>query len=84
MEESKKAKRGFASMDPEKRREIARLGGKAVPREKRSFAQNPDLASKAGRKGGQSVNPSNRTFARDPDLASVAGRKGARLKRSAK
>ncbi|HUZ67173.1 MAG TPA: KGG domain-containing protein, partial [Beijerinckiaceae bacterium] len=28
--------RGFASMDPEKQREIARKGGRSVPNEKRS------------------------------------------------
>jgi len=48
-----KAKRGFAAMSPEKRREIARLGGAAVPNEKRSFSQSHDLAAKAGRKGGE-------------------------------
>lgn len=54
MPESKgKARRGFASMSPEKQREIARLGGKSVPSEKRSFAQNRDLASEAGKKGGK-------------------------------
>ena len=47
------SKRGFASMDPEKRREIASKGGKSVPSEKRSFSQNRDLASQAGKKGGQ-------------------------------
>lgn len=46
------AKRGFAAMDPERRREIARRGGASVPSEKRSFAQNRDLAANAGRKGG--------------------------------
>ena len=35
-----KSKRGFASMSPEKQREIASKGGKSVPAEKRSFAQN--------------------------------------------
>jgi general stress protein YciG len=40
-------------MSPEKQREIASKGGKSVPSEKRSFAQNRDLASEAGRKGGQ-------------------------------
>ncbi len=44
--------RGFASMDTEKRREIARKGGRSVPDEKRSFSQNRQLASEAGRKGG--------------------------------
>jgi general stress protein YciG len=47
------SKRGFASMSPEKQREIASKGGKGVPSEKRSFSQNRDLASQAGRKGGQ-------------------------------
>jgi general stress protein YciG len=46
--------RGFASMDAEKQREIARKGGRSVPNEKRSFSQNHQLASEAGRKGGLS------------------------------
>jgi general stress protein YciG len=72
----KKAKRGFASMSPEKQREIARKGGKSVPAEKRSFSQNTDLAAQAGRKGGQSVDPAKRSFSKDHALASDAGRKG--------
>ncbi|HEY8213763.1 MAG TPA: general stress protein [Methylocystis sp.] len=76
MEEQKKSSRGFASMDPEKQRAIARKGGQSVPDEKRSFSQNPDLAARAGRKGGQSVNPAKRSFSRDHALASEAGRKG--------
>ncbi len=70
------SKRGFASMDPEKQREIARKGGQSVPVEKRSFSQNPELAARAGRKGGQSVDPSKRSFAMNHALASEAGRKG--------
>jgi general stress protein YciG len=46
-------RRGFASMSQERQREIASMGGKSVPAEKRSFSQNRDLASEAGRKGGQ-------------------------------
>lgn len=46
--------RGFASMDREKQREIARKGGRSVPNDKRSFSQNHQLASEAGRKGGHS------------------------------
>lgn len=46
--------RGFAAMDVEKQREIARKGGRSVPNEKRSFSQNHQLASEAGRKGGRS------------------------------
>jgi len=51
--------RGFASMSQEKRREIASKGGKSVPAEKRSFAQNRELASQAGRKGGLSSHGGN-------------------------
>src|SRR5688572_32278413 len=47
------AKRGFASMDPERQREIARKGGASVPSEKRSFSQDRSLAAQAGRKGGE-------------------------------
>jgi general stress protein YciG len=71
-----KSRRGFACVDPEKHREIARRGGSAVPAEKRSFSQNPDLAAAAGRKGGTSVAPEKRSFSRDPALAAAAGRKG--------
>ena len=49
------SERGFAAMDDEKQREIARKGGESVPDEKRSFSQDPDLAAEAGRKGGQNV-----------------------------
>lgn len=49
-----KSKRGFASMDPERQREIARKGGASVPADKRSFSQNRTLAQAAGKKGGES------------------------------
>ena len=50
---SGKSLRGFASMDREKQREIARKGGESVPNEKRSFSQDRELAAAAGRKGGE-------------------------------
>ena len=68
--------RGFASMDEEKQREIARKGGESVPAEKRSFSKDPELASEAGRKGGQNVPDEKRSFSKDHELASEAGRKG--------
>lgn len=71
-----KSSRGFASMDPEKQRAIAKKGGESVPNEKRSFSQNPGLAAEAGRKGGLSVDPAKRSFSKDHSLASNAGRKG--------
>lgn len=48
-----KKKRGFACMDPAKRRAIASLGGKAVAPERRAFARDRKLAAKAGRLGGR-------------------------------
>ena len=55
--------RGFASMDRDKQREIARKGGRSVPNEKRSFSQNHQLASEAGRKGGHSSHGRRRAAA---------------------
>jgi general stress protein YciG len=75
-QEKQKSTRGFASMDRDKQRAIARKGGESVPNEKRSFSQNPELAAAAGRKGGQSVNPAKRSFSQNHELASEAGRKG--------
>lgn len=54
------SKRGFASMDPERQREIARKGGASVPSEKRSFSQDRGLAAQAGRKGGEASHGSRR------------------------
>lgn len=75
MTEAKKL-RGFAVMSKEKRREIARKGGHAVPKEKRSFSVNRALAQDAGRKGGSGVAAGDRSFSLDPELASRAGKRG--------
>lgn len=48
-----KARRGFAAMDPDKRREIARKGGASVNPANRSFAKDRDLAAAAGAAGGR-------------------------------
>lgn len=55
--------RGFASMDRDKQREIARKGGRSVPNDKRSFSQDHKLASEAGRKGGHSSHGRRETAA---------------------
>lgn len=73
-------KQGFASMSPEKQREIASSGGKAVDPSKRSFSTDRELAARAGRKGGLAVAPHKRSFSQDPALAAEAGRKGGRAK----
>jgi general stress protein YciG len=47
------SKRGFASMDPEKQREIARKGGRAAHEKGTAHEFTPEEAAAAGRKGGQ-------------------------------
>jgi general stress protein YciG len=74
--DSRTSNRGFASMNSERQRQIASMGGKAVPDEKRSFSQNRRLAAEAGRKGGQSVPGAKRSFSQNRELAATAGRKG--------
>jgi uncharacterized protein len=58
-------KRGFGGMDPEKRKMISSLGGRAVRPENRSFSRNKDLARSAGKKGGSYSK--TRTEDRGPD-----------------
>lgn len=50
-----KAKRGFAAMDVERQREIARKGGESQGRQNNpgNFANDRAKASQAGRKGGE-------------------------------
>ena len=47
------SKRGFASMDPQRQREIASLGGKAAHASGRAHEFNSAEAREAGRKGGR-------------------------------
>ena len=46
---------GFALISPERQRQIASMGGKAVPAEKRAYAKDPELASRAGKVGGKAI-----------------------------
>lgn len=48
-----KSRRGFASMTPEKLREVSAKGGASVPAEKRMFSVDRTLATDAGREGGK-------------------------------
>lgn len=52
---AEKSKRGFASMDAEKQREIASKGGQAAHRKGTAHEFTPEEAREAGRKGGQAV-----------------------------
>ena len=49
------SRRGFASMDKEKQREIASKGGKAAHAKGTAHEFTPDEAREAGRKGGMVV-----------------------------
>ena len=75
-ESNRTSGRGFASMDPDRQRQIASKGGESVPADKRSFSKNPELAAEAGRKGGRSVPASSRSFSKTPSRAAEAGRMG--------
>ena len=57
VDEVKKSRRGLASMSPERRREIASLGGRSVPKEKRAFSDR-QLARSAGKLGAKAKHAS--------------------------
>ncbi|HSY47311.1 MAG TPA: KGG domain-containing protein [Thermoanaerobaculia bacterium] len=63
------SKRGFASMDPSKQREIASKGGRAAHSKGTAHEFTSDEARLAGRKGGESVS-------RDRAHMSAIGREG--------
>lgn len=52
--ENRKSNRGFAAMDPEKQKQIAREGGRAAHRLGTAHKWSREEAREAGRKGGQS------------------------------
>lgn len=64
-----KSKRGFASMDPERQREIASKGGRAAHAKGTAHEWSRDEARAAGRKGGVIVS-------RDREHMSAIGREG--------
>lgn len=64
-----KSKRGFASMDPQRQREIASKGGRAAHEKGTAHEWSRDEARQAGHKGGVVVS-------RDRDHMSAIGREG--------
>jgi hypothetical protein len=52
---SNTSNRGFASMDEDKQREIASMGGKAAHESGHAHEFTPEEAREAGRKGGEAV-----------------------------
>jgi general stress protein YciG len=54
MTDEGRSKRGLASVSRERRLEIASMGGKSVPRDKRAFSSDRQLAKSAGKLGAKS------------------------------
>jgi general stress protein YciG len=69
-----KPKRGFAAMDTEKLKAIARKGGKAAHEKGTAHIFTPEEARVAGRKGGETVS-------RDREHMASIGRKGGQANR---
>jgi general stress protein YciG len=65
---------GFAAMDPERLREIAREGGLAAHAEGKAHQFTSDEARQAGMKGGRSVS-------RDRAYMAEIGRRGGRARK---
>lgn len=63
------SKRGFASMDPERQKEIASRGGRAAHQKGTAHEFSSDEARRAGRKGGEAVS-------RDRSYMAMIGRRG--------
>jgi general stress protein YciG len=74
-------KRGFASMDPAKQREIASKGGKAAHQKGTAHEFTPEEARQAGRKGGMAAHGRGTAHKFTPEEARAAGRKGGRAAR---
>ena len=69
------SKRGFASMDPELQRKIAREGGKAAHQKGVAHEFNSQEAREAGRKGGEAVSGNRQHM-------SAIGKKGGEASRA--
>jgi general stress protein YciG len=67
-------KRGFACVDPDLRREIARMGGRAAHARGTAHEFTSEEARAAGRKGGEAV-------ARDREHMREIGRRGGVARR---
>jgi general stress protein YciG len=74
-------KRGFASMDATRQREIASKGGRAAHEKGTAHEFTPEEAREAGRKGGQAAHSRGTAHRFTSEEAREAGRKGGRKPR---
>lgn len=72
------SRRGFAAMDPEMQREIARRGGRAAHAVGTAHKWTSEEAREAGRKGGTNAHASGRAHEFTVEEAREAGRRGGR------
>lgn len=72
---SGKSRRGFASMDRERQREIAAMGGRAAHAKGTAHVWSATEAREAGRKGGEIVS-------RDRSHMSAIGREGGESRKA--
>jgi len=70
-----KGKRGLALLDPEKRKEIARLGGLTAQRRGTGYTLTQEETRKGGQKGGRTVSQ-NRAY-----MAEIGRRGGMKSRR---
>jgi general stress protein YciG len=68
--------RGFASMDPEKQRDIASQGGKAAHEKGTAHEFSSEEAREAGREGGKAAHEKGTAHEFSSEEAREAGRKG--------
>jgi general stress protein YciG len=73
---SDRERRGFASMDEQRRREIASEGGKASHQRGSAHEFSAEEARMAGRKGGQIAHQRGKAHTFSSEEARMAGRKG--------
>jgi general stress protein YciG len=73
---AEKGKRGFASMDQEKQRQIASKGGRIAHQKGRAHQFTSEEARAAGRKGGLAAHQRGKAHEFTPEEAREAGRKG--------
>jgi len=68
-----KSNRGFASMDPQRQREIASEGGRAAHEKGTAHEFTSEEAREAGRKGGMARSANRRNAAQSGNSGSHAG-----------
>ncbi len=75
IEKKEKSKRGFASMDAERQRQIASEGGRAAHEKGTAHEFTSEEAREAGRKGGEAVSKDRKHMA---EIGREGGRQSSR------